>query len=221
MNLLVFSRTTGYRHDSIPAGVATLRQLGAAHGFAVTAKEEPDDFSAGALAAYTAVVFLNTSGEVFADGHRSALADYLRRGGGLVGVHCAAHTETDWPYFTALLGARFTDHPAVQPGTLHVVDGAHPATVHLGQTWQRTDEWYNFDRRPAGPARVLLRLDESSYTGGTMPDGHPIAWCYEPRPGLHRGRVFYTALGHTTEGYDEPAMRAHLLGAVAWVSQSG
>ena len=218
MNVLVFSGTTGYRHDSIPAGVRTLRHLGVANGLGITATEDLDHFTTAGLRGYAAVVFLNTSGDLFAEAHRTAFADYLHRGGGFVGVHCAAHTETRWPDYAAVVGARFTDHPAIQPATLRVQDHAHPATAHLGRDWYRTDEWYNFDHGPVGPARILLSVDESSYTGGTMPDGHPIAWCYEPRPGLHGGRAFYTALGHTIEGYAEPAMQAHLLGAVAWAT---
>ncbi len=222
MDVLVFSRTTGYRHESIPTGVETLRQLGAANGFGVTATEGLDAFAGDRLRGYAAVVFLNTSGDVFGDEHRAAFAEYLRGGGGFVGVHCASHTETGWPTYTALVGATFTDHPEVQPARLRVVDPGHPATAQPSEgPWHWTDEWYNFDHVPLGPARILLSVDESSYIGGTMGDGHPIAWCYEPRPGQHAGRAFYTALGHTVEGYDEPEMRAHLLGAIAWVTADG
>ena len=222
-DVLVFSRTTGYRHESIPAGIAALRELGRARGFGVTSTEDPDAFTAEGLSRYDAVVFLNTSGDVLAGntsgdvlagGHRGALEAYVRGGGGFVGVHCAAATEPGWPFYADLVGARFAGHPDVQPAAIRVDDRAHPATGHLAPLWHRTDEWYDFDRVPSPRVRVLLSLDESSYVGGTMGAGHPIAWCHS----LLGGRAFYTAVGHTVSSYAEPAVRAHLLGAVSWAA---
>ena len=37
---LVFTRTTGFRHDSIPAGIAAIEQLGQRHDFSVDATED-------------------------------------------------------------------------------------------------------------------------------------------------------------------------------------
>src|SRR5690349_764480 len=60
--ILVFSKTTGFRHDSIPDGIAAIRTLGAEHGFAVDVTEDAKTFTDGALARYQAVVFLCTTG---------------------------------------------------------------------------------------------------------------------------------------------------------------
>ncbi len=87
------------------------------------------------------------------------------------------------------------------------------ATRHLGATWTWRDEWYAFRSDPRGAVEVLLSVDESTYRGGTMGEGHPIAWCRESGG----GRSFYTALGHTAEGFGEPAFRQHLGGAVNWL----
>ena len=214
MRALVFSRTAGYRHESIPAGVAALTELGPAAGLAVESTEDGGAFTAAALRAHAVVVFLNTSGEVLDDTQRAALEAYVRAGGGFVGVHCAAATEPRWPFFRRLVGAAFADHPDIQPARIRVVDRSHPATAHLGPAWERTDEWYNFDARPPPGVRVLLRVDEASYTGGTMGDDHPVAWCHDEAG----GRTFYSALGHTVESYAEAPLRAHLLGALAWAA---
>lgn len=209
--LLVYTRTTDYRHDSIPAGVAALRALG---GFTADATEDPAAFEEP-LDQYAAVVFLSTSGEVLTPAGRRRLAAYVEAGGGFVGVHAAACTEYGWPYYGELLGARFDRHPAFQPGRVVTEDHDHPATRHLPGVWEFTDEWYDFrtDPRAAG-VRVLLRADESSYDGGGMGDGHPLAWCR--RQGA--GRVFYTALGHAAEAYGDPDFRAHLFGGVTWAA---
>lgn len=206
--LLVYTRTTAYRHDSIPAGVAALRALG---DLTVDATEDPAAFEEP-LDRYAAVVFLSTSGEVLTPAGRQRLAAYVEAGGGFVGVHAAACTEDDWPYYGELLGARFDRHPAFQPGRAVVEDHDHPATRHLPAVWEFTDEWYDFRASPRGSVRVLVSADESSYDGGGMGADHPLAWCREQGA----GRVFYTALGHAAEAYDDPDFRAHLLGGIIW-----
>lgn len=211
--LLVYTRTTAYRHDSIPAGVAAVRTLGA---FEVDATEDPAALERP-LDRYAAVVFLSTSGEVLTPAGREQLAAYVESGGGFVGVHAAACTEDEWPYYGELLGARFDRHPAYQPGKAVIEDRAHPATRHLPAVWEFTDEWYDFRTNPRGTARVLATVDESSYDGGGMGEDHPLVWCREQG----EGRVFYTALGHAAEAYEDPDFRSHLLGGINWAARLG
>ena len=208
--VLVYTRTTAYRHDSIPDAVAAVRSL---EGFAVDHTEEPAALEA-ALDGYAAVVFLSTSGEVLTPAGRERLAGYVGSGGGFVGVHAAACTEYDWPYYGELLGARFDRHPAYQPGKAVVEDHDHPATRHLPAVWDFTDEWYDFRSNPRGRVRVLATADESSYEGGGMGADHPLVWCREEGA----GRVFYTALGHASEAYQDPDFLAHLHGGLAWAA---
>ncbi|MCK1822620.1 ThuA domain-containing protein [Streptomyces sp. XM83C] len=208
--LLVYTRTTAYRHDSVPDAVAALR---AQDGLTVEHTEDPAALEAP-LDAYAAVVFLSTSGEVLTPDGRARLARYVEAGGGFVGVHAAACTEDDWPYYRDLLGARFTRHPALQPGTAVVGDAAHPATRHLPPRWDLTDEWYDFDAGAREAVRVLLSADESSYEGGGMGADHPLAWCH----GHGAGRVFYTALGHTSQLWADPVFLAHVRGGIDWAA---
>ncbi|MBY8875892.1 ThuA domain-containing protein [Micromonospora sp. PLK6-60] len=211
--VLVFSKTAGYRHDSIPAGIQAIRELGAAHGFAVTSTEDAAAFT-GDLGRYAAVVFLNTSGNVLDPAQRAAFEAYVSGGGGFVGVHAAADTEYDWPFYGELVGARFARHPEVQRATIRVEDRDHPATAHLGPTWVRTDEWYDYRTNARATAHVLASLDESSYSGAGMGGDHPHAW-YREYAG---GRSFYTGGGHTRESYAEPDFRAHLLGGIRYAA---
>ncbi|MEU9521677.1 ThuA domain-containing protein [Streptomyces sp. NPDC048224] len=212
--VLVFSKTAGFRHSSIDDGVAALRDLGTANNFTVTATEDAQAFTAGNLAQYEAIVFLSTTGDVLNGTQQAAMEQYIEDGGGYVGVHAAADTEYEWPFYEGLAGALFHSHPAVQQATVEVEDRAHDATAHLGRTWQRTDEWYNYRTDPRATAHVLASLDESSYSGGNMNGDHPIAWCKE----YEGGRAFYTGGGHTDESYADPAFRRHLLGGVRWAA---
>ncbi|WP_307629214.1 lectin [Streptomyces turgidiscabies] len=213
-DVLVFSKTASFRHDSIPAGIQAIRELGAANSFTVTATEDGNQFTTGNLSRYEAVVFLNTTGDVLNDAQQSAFQSYIGSGGGFVGVHSAADTEYNWPFYGELVGAYFASHPAVQQANVKVEGRAHAATAHLPQTWTRTDEWYDFRTNPRTTARVLTTLDESSYSGGSMGADHPHSWCKT----YSGGRSFYTGGGHSQAAYTEPAFRAHLLGGIRYAA---
>ncbi|MFE7648776.1 ThuA domain-containing protein [Streptomyces phaeoluteigriseus] len=210
--VLVFSKTAGFRHDSIPDGITALKESGGTAGFAVDATEDAGAFTPTNLRRYDAVVFLSTTGDVLDDTQQRAFEDYIHRGGGYVGIHAAADTEYDWPFYGGLAGAYFESHPAIQPATVDVEDHAHPATSDLPRSWIRTDEWYNYRSNPRDRAHVLASLDESSYSGGTMRGDHPIAWCQD----YQGGRAFYTGGGHTKESYADPVFRRHLVGGIRY-----
>jgi len=211
---LVFSKTGGYRHDSIDEGIAAITALGAAHEFRVDATEDAAVFADARLARYQVVIFLNTTGDVLDGGQQAAFERFIRGGGGFVGVHSATDTEYDWSWYHKLVGAYFENHPAIQPATIDVVDRQHLSTRGLPPKWERTDEWYNF-RGALGPdVTVLATLDETSYSGGTMGASHPISW-YHTYDG---GRAWYTALGHTAASYAEPLFLEHLLGGIRWAA---
>lgn len=209
--VLVFSKTAGFRHDAIPAGIQAIRELGAANNFSVTATEDAQALTN--LGAYKAVVFLNTTGDALNDTQQAAFQSYIDGGGGYVGVHAAADTEYGWPYYEQLVGAYFRSHPAIQQATVKNENRAHAATAHLGQTWTRTDEWYNYRASPRAQVKVLQSLNEGSYTGGDMGD-HPITWCHPQG----QGRSFYTGLGHTIESYADQNYRRLLLGGIRYAA---
>ncbi|MCM4078118.1 ThuA domain-containing protein [Paractinoplanes hotanensis] len=213
-DVLVFSKTAGFRHDAIPAGIQLIRDLGAANSFTVTATEDAIQFTAANLAQFEAVVFLNTTGDVLNTTQQSAFENYIRSGGGFMGVHSASDTEYDWPFYGQLVGAYFSSHPAIQQATQRVENRAHAATAGLAPTVTRTDEWYNFRTNPRSSARVLSTLDESSYSGGTMGGDHPYTWCKT----LQGGRSFYTGNGHTQASYTEPGFRALVLGGIRYAA---
>ncbi|WP_376777763.1 ThuA domain-containing protein [Kibdelosporangium persicum] len=212
--IMVFSKTAGFRHDSIPAGIQALRELGSANNFTVDATEDSGQFTAANLAQYKVVVFLNTTGDVLNATQQTAFEQYIAGGGGYVGVHAAADTEYDWAFYGGLVGAYFHSHPAIQQVTVRVDDQTHPSTAHLPAAWVRTDELYNYRTNPRGAVKVLARLDESTYSGGNMGADHPIVWCQNYRG----GKAWYSGLGHTQQSYTEANFRTMLLGGIRWVA---
>lgn len=213
--ILVFSKTAGFRHDSIPAGIAAITELGAQNGFQVEATEDAGAFTDANLGRFAAVVWLSTTGDVLNEEQQAAFERYIAAGHGYAGVHAAADTEYTWPWYGRLVGAYFRSHPQIQPATVRVSDHAHPSTVGLPDTWQRTDEWYNYQTNPRSQVKVLATLDESTYDPGAGAMGdHPIAWCHP----MDTGRSWYTGGGHTIESYAEPLFRAHLLGGITYAA---
>ncbi|MCO8276200.1 ThuA domain-containing protein [Actinoplanes sp. TRM 88003] len=213
-DVLVFSKTAGFRHDAIPAGIQLIRDLGAANSFSVTATEDAGQFTASNLAQFEAVVFLNTTGDVLNPTQQTAFENYIRAGGGYVGVHAASDTEYDWPFYGELVGAYFASHPAIQAATVRTENRAHAATAGLAPAATRTDEWYNFRSNPRSTARVLSTLDESTYSGGSMGGDHPHTWCKS----YQGGRSFYTGAGHTQASYTEAGFRALILGGIRYAA---
>ena len=216
--VLVFSKTLGFRHDSIPDGSIALRELGAQYGFAVDATEDSSAFNTTNLARYRAVVFLSVTGDVLDAAQQTAFKNYMERGGGLAAIHGAMFgpraCEEEWAWYGEMMCATFRNHSKVVPATVVIEDRQNPSTKMLPEFWHRTDEWYNYAGNPRACAHVLATVDESTYAGGTVGDDHPIAWCRR----VGQGRFWFTALGHTRESFSDPLFRQHLLGGVLLVA---
>ncbi|SMD19211.1 ThuA domain-containing protein [Kibdelosporangium aridum] len=212
--VLVFTKTDGPRRASIQDGVQTIRSLAGNNGFQVTVTQDAAAFTAENLANFRAVVFLNTVGNVLNPAQEAAFESYVRAGGGWVGVHAAAETEPDWPFYRDLVGSKVAGVTGVSAGNVQVADRAHPSTETVPRTLTLTEEWYNFEKNVRGSEHVLATVDERSFAGGTMGFDHPISWCQDHVG----GRSWYTGLGHSIETYRQGAFRKHLLGGIEWAA---
>lgn len=201
---LVFSKTLLYRHASITNGIAAIKKLGEEYQFKVDATEDSSAFTSENLAKYKVVVFLSTSGDVLNDEQQTAFQKFIEGGGGFVGIHAAAFggsaTEAKWPWYGELLCASFTKHSAILPADVVMEDRENISMRHFPPRWKHTDEWYNFTATPRPKVHVLASVDETTYHGGTMEKDHPVVWCKN----AGKGRMWYTALGHTDACYAEP-----------------
>ncbi len=201
--VLVFTKTSGWRHDSIPAAVAALQRLGAQEGMQVDHSEDARDFNARRLSRYRAVVFANTTGEVLNEAQQAAMENFVRAGGGFMGIHSAADTEYGWPWYGKLVGAWFKRHP---PGLQTARVTFEGRRGDLPAHWKVTDELYDYRDNPRGRVRVIATVDERDYAGGGMGDDHPIAWCHA----FDGGRAWYTGLGHEAALYADPVFEQWL-----------
>jgi cytochrome c len=218
--VLVFTKTAGFNHGpQIVAGTALIQSMGAANGFQVDTTADATLINPSNLGQYAVVIFLHTTGDILDATQEAAFQSYILAGGGFVGVHSATDTEYGWPFYGSLIGAYFLNHPAIQTATVNVADANHPSTASLPASFSHTDEWYNFQTNVAtNPlVHVLLTVDETTYTGGSMGAVHPIAW-YQDNPGM--GRSWYTAMGHDLSTYTAAFFQSHLLGGILWAAGS-
>ena len=212
--LLVFTRTAGYHHASITAGVNAIMKLGVENNFEVDTTSDGTMFTEDTLKKYAAVLFLSTTdtADVLLNNYQeNAFQRFIEAGGGFAGIHAATDAGYHWGWYQRLVGGTFNGHPEQQQATIHVVDKDDMSTKHLPDPWTRKDEWYNF-KNLNKDVHVLLTIDEKSYKGGTDGDNHPMAWYHE----YDGGRAWYTELGHTDESYSDPNYLKHILGGIKY-----
>ena len=227
MNVLVFTKTVGFYHDSKPNAIKAFYEIAHENKWQITFTEDSTMFSEKELSKYNVMVFLLTTGNnLLNDEEKTALQTYVENGGGFVGVHSATDTEYKWPWYERLVGAHFLGHPPVHEGKLIIEKRNHPATKCFGaDTMKWKDEFYSFDRNPRknGNMEVLVSIDEKSYNidenlwfknVNIVMGDHPLIWCQH----IGRGRSFLTSLGHTAELYDNDMFRKHLTGAMMWAA---
>lgn len=217
--VLVFSKTKGWVHTSIPYANEAIKKLGDENGYNVDLSKDAEIFNDDDLKQYHAVIFNCTTGNVLNAEQQAAFERYIQAGGGYVGVHSAADTEYEWPWYNKLMGAHFSSHPHnpnVREATIDVVDKNHISTSNLPDRWERKDEWYNY-KSFYPDLNVLAYLDEESFEGGTNRGNHPIAWYHE----FDGGRAFYTGGGHEDASYSEPLFLEHLQGGITYAMGDG
>jgi type 1 glutamine amidotransferase len=216
--LLVFWKTDIAFHESIPDAIRVIREMARRNGIQVDDTSDAHMMKEMLLARYRAVIFLSTQGEILNLKQRAAFERYIKMGGGFVGIHSAADTESNWPWYGKLVGAQYGgSHSEVVRAVVNREGGTHASTKGLPERWDWIDEWYNFSPNPRlNGATVLLTLDENTYAGGDMAGDHPIAWYHQ----YDGGRAWYTASGASKAIWGERLFREHLWGGIEYAAGS-
>ncbi len=216
--VLVFSKTAEFRHTSIEAGAAALQEIGKSIGYEVDWTEDAARFSESGLAGYDAVVFLSTTGDVLDGAQQEAFERFIKGGKGYVGIHAAADTEYDWPFYRELVGRQFVQHPEHQRGKILPVDRDFPGMAGFGDSLTIFEEWYEYTQPYATDLNYLYRIDTTSYSRAgykgpcKMGEFHPLGWYHEHAG----GRAFYTGIGHMDETFKASFFRDHLAAGMHW-----
>jgi len=223
INVLVFSKTVGFRHNSISSGLKMLSDLAQERKWVLTATENSDLFTPEFLKTFDVVVFLNPTMDVLNEEQQKAFESFMAKGKGFVGIHAATDCEYDWAWYGQLTGAYFKTHPRGQVGTVIFENTDHPSMVPFKgmQTYRTFDEWYSFKENPRAKVHVLARLDETSLDAETLKDDkwkmgdHPLIWYQE----IGNSRSFYTVFGHTPEAFQDLKIKEHIGCAIDWVAK--
>ncbi len=216
--ILVFSMTKGFRHSSIEHGVYAFDRLGkATMAYSVEHSEDPSVFTAENLKRFDAVMMLNTTGnELFDEAGKKALADFVKGGKGLIGIHSATDTFYEWEEYGKMMGGYFDGHPWHETVLLRIEDPDHATCKCFdgAKTFQTIDEIYQYKEKPYSrdDLRVLLSLDPAGtdFKKGGMKrsdNDYAVGWVQQ----YGEGRVFYCNLGHREETYWNPTVLAHFL----------
>lgn len=216
--ILVFSLTKGFHHNSIKEGNQFFIELGRKQAIGVDTTTDATKFNEANLKNYAAVVFLSTTGDVLNTAQQADFERYIQAGGGYFGIHAASDTEYNWPWYNDLMGGYFASHPGgrvsnVQKGKMITLDKTFPASAHFPDTFEKTDEFYDFKSLKKDILKFIVRVDESSYEMGKMGDFHPMAWYHE----FDGGKAFYSNFGHTPETFSEPLITEHFWQGLKWV----
>ena len=216
--VLYFSCTKGFRHSTCAYAKPIITRMGEESGrFRVICSEDPRVINETFLRDISCVIFGNTTGSFLNDDEKAALLGYVRGGGGFVGIHAATDCEYDWPDYNKLMGGWFDGHPWNERVTIKVEVPEHPACQPVDKPWVIADEIYQMRDWSREDVCVLMSLDPNgtdfTKQGMKRKDlDFGIAWCRQ----YGEGRMFYTALGHREEVFDDPMYQAHLLNGILW-----
>lgn len=216
ISIYVYSKTNGYRHDNMDIGRGLMKKMADGRGWNISFTEDSLLIRPERLSGLDVLVFFNTTGDILGPEQEKTVEDYIKRGGGFLGIHAAADTEYDWPFYHDLVGAYFKSHPNdpnVREGVSRMV-GEHPIAKDLPKDWKRMDEWYNY-KSFKDHIQPIYNLDESSYEGGENGEKHPIAWCHDK----FVGRAVYTGMGHTKESFSDPEFMQFLANSITWIAK--
>ncbi len=221
LNVLVFSKTSGWKHRSISSGLKMFSDLATTEGWNLTATEDANLFTMDFLVNFDVVVFLNPTYDVLNAKQQVAFKTFMETGKGFVGVHAATDCEYEWEWFGKLSGAYFKTHPPTQKAKVIFEDLNHPAMAPFEgmDSYTTVDEWYSFTENPRERVHVLASLDESTIKKAANDEwkmgDHPLIW-WQEFDGI---RSFYSVFGHTHEAFEDPKIQAHYAGAVNWAGR--
>jgi hypothetical protein len=222
-NVLLFTKTDGFHHESIHEGVEAVRWLASRNNFRVDWHENASIFNDKGLEKYKVVIFLNTTGNILNEEQQAAFEKFIKGGKGFVGIHSASDTEYDWPWYTKMVGMMFKIHPQQQTAYLKVEDNKFPGMERFPAKLLWTDEWYQFGEPKSTDLHYLVSVDEKTYSpevkwgeneGKGMGDFHPISWYHD----YDGGRAFYTALGHIGLTFSDQTFLEHIYGGIYWAA---
>ncbi|MCU0324032.1 MAG: ThuA domain-containing protein [Spirosomaceae bacterium] len=229
--ILLFSKTTGFRHaSSIDASKPIIADLAKKNGWFLYETEEGGVFNTQQLSKFKTVIFNNSTGRVLNDEQQKVLEQYVENGGNLIGIHGAGDNSHEWDWYVKnLLGAEFSHHP-IKPqfqktDVLQDAQADSLITAQIPQPWSHTDEWYVFFENPRKKGFSILYTinGEMINPSGNIPllasdknfgmgKDHPVVWCKQ----IGKGKTFYTSMGHDESTWKDQSFVQLIENGIKW-----
>lgn len=228
-HVLVVAQTKGWEHDSIPATMAFVYNMGKQSGlWDTTLRTDTKLLTKKALEAnaknldyFDLIVFADTTGEMdLDDSQKKDMLSFIKEDGkGFVGIHAALDTNYNWPEYGEMIGGWFDQHPWMTfNAPIITEDSDFPATRHFPKAFVKFDEIYQPKAWSRDKVNVLLSLDPGKLDYANNDrihrTDHDFAVAWSKMYG--KGRVFYSTLGHTEESLEDPDVRTMYFEAIRW-----
>jgi type 1 glutamine amidotransferase len=229
-HVLVIGETKGWEHDSVPAAMAAIYNMGNESGLWDTTmrtdtelltKKKIGERNAKNLDYFDLIVFASTTGELDMDANQKQdMLSFIHDDGkGFVGIHAALDTNYTWPEYGEMIGGWFNEHPWMTFNAPIInEDPDFPATRHFPKAFVKYDEIYQPKAWSRDKVNVLLSLDPNRLDYSNNPrihrEDHDFAVAWSKMYG--KGRVFYSTLGHTEEAWNDPDIRKMYFEAIRW-----
>lgn len=221
-HVLVYSKPSGFKHNSIPTGIKGLRVLAdKTNAFNATFTLETNEFTVAGLKKYDAIIFNNTTHvqKAFTEKfQRDAILNFIKEGKGFIGFHSASDGGmSQWQEYTDMIGGCFDGHPWNAGGKwpFFVEDVGHPVNqAFKAKEFMFSDEIYQYKSYDRRKLRILIGLDslKTDKKGNSKTNDYPVSWVRS----YGKGRVFYSNFGHNKATWWTPFILQHFLDGIQW-----
>ena len=239
--LLMYTRSVSFQHsvvrrkgNDLSLAERIVSELGKKNNIDVVCEKDGRIFESEEFPKFDAF-FFETQGNLLSeksqDGSppmsitgKKALLDAVAGGKGFVGSHCASDTfhskggpwqnqERDQvdPYI-AMVGGEFIRHGEQQKAWMRVVDAAFPG-IKGQKDFEMHEEWYSLKNFAPDLHVILVQDTQGMRNFDYARPKYPATWARQH----HKGRVFFTSMGHREDVWESTIMQNLLTGALAWV----
>jgi len=220
VRVLYVTQCKGFHHKSLHLSEDIMEELGAANGYDVTLTHMAEKYLTPEYLKNLDLIVFYTTGELpLSDVQKKAFLDFIKSGKGFIGIHSATDTFYKWPEYGEMIGAYFDGHPWTEGDTVTIknLDPKNPISGHWEESFSLQEETYQFKEFNKDKVTVTMSLDKSKTDmtkKGVKATEFPLTWYRN----YGKGRVFYTALGHRPEVWQDKRYQTMILNALKWAS---
>jgi len=182
INVLLFHGAAAEQKDPVLRATDAIAALAGQNGITVTSTADPAVFTAANLDKYRGVVYLSAQGVTLSRDQETALQNYMKAGGGFLGISDAARAQEESDWFTGLIGARpIGSRPTPEVVASVTASGENPPSETKEKLTDGDDQTKWLARTPTGwvAYKLAAPVAVSSYamtSANDSPGRDPRDW---------------------------------------------